>query len=39
VESRYWSDRHSKFHLYDEPSSTPSIQDLLEADPTNIFWG
>jgi hypothetical protein len=40
--SLYWRDRHSKFHLYDQAPSTPSIQTLLDevgADPTSIFWG
>lgn len=40
--SLYWRDRHSKFHVYDQTPSTPSIQALLDevkADPISIFCG
>lgn len=40
--SLYWTDRNSKFHLYDRVEPTPTVQRLLaeiDADPTCIFWG
>jgi hypothetical protein len=40
--SLYWTDRNSKFYLYDRIEPTPTVEHLLaeiEADPTCIFWG
>ncbi len=40
--SLYWTDRNSKFHVYDRVESTPTVDRLLaevDADPTCIFWG
>lgn len=39
---RYWSDRHGKYHRYEDAPATATIDDLLaeiDADPTGIFWG
>ncbi|MFI5696770.1 DUF3024 domain-containing protein [Kribbella sp. NPDC051586] len=38
----YWSDRHQRFHLYDQLAPSRSTDDLLaeiDRDPTSIFWG
>jgi hypothetical protein len=38
----YWRDRHGRFHLYDQLTPTPKIDDVLaevDRDPTGIFWG
>ncbi len=40
--SLYWSDRNSRFHLYDLVRPTRHIARLLaeiDRDPTAIFWG
>jgi hypothetical protein len=40
--SLYWTDRNSKFHLYDRAAATATVERLLaeiDADPTCIFWG
>jgi hypothetical protein len=38
----YWSDRNSKWHVYDLFDPTPDLSAALaevEKDPTAIFWG
>lgn len=38
----YYTDRHSRFHLYDYAQPSPNVESLLkeiERDPTSIFWG
>jgi hypothetical protein len=38
----YWSDRNSKFHVYDLVDSTDDVTTLLDEiddDPTSIFFG
>jgi hypothetical protein len=40
--SRYWRDRHLRFHRYDRIMPSPRIDDLLheiDRDPIAIFWG
>lgn len=39
--SLYWSDRNSRFHLYDfiEPGPVASLLEEVDRDPTCIFWG
>ena len=40
--SRYWRDRHLRFHLYERIAPSARIDDLLreiDRDPTAIFWG
>jgi hypothetical protein len=40
--SLYWTDRNSKFHLYDRIEPTPTVEHLLaeiHTDPACIFWG
>jgi hypothetical protein len=37
-----WSDRNSKWHVYESLNPTRSIEPLLaevDRDPTGIFWG
>ena len=37
-----WSDRNSRWHLYDDIEPSPHVEPLLaeiEKDPTSIFWG
>jgi hypothetical protein len=37
----YWSDRNSRWHLFDilPPGSVDEVIDEIERDRTNIFWG
>ena len=38
----YWSDRHSRFHRYEDLDPTARVERLLaeiDADPACIFWG
>jgi hypothetical protein len=40
--SLYWTDRNSRFHLYDLVEPNESLGELLQEiddDPTAIFWG
>ena len=37
----YWSDRNSRWHLYDliAPGSVEELLTEIDKDPTCIFWG
>ena len=37
----YWSDRNSRWHIFDliSPGSIDEILEEIERDRTNIFWG
>jgi hypothetical protein len=38
----YWRDRDQGWHLFPEARPTPYLGDLIDvvdADPTDIFWG
>jgi hypothetical protein len=37
----YWSDRNSRWHIFDllPPGSIDEVLEEIERDQTNIFWG
>jgi hypothetical protein len=37
----YWSDRNSRWHIFDllPPGSIEEVLEEIERDQTNIFWG
>ena len=37
----YWSDRNSRWHIFDllSPGSIDKVLEEIERDQTNIFWG